>query len=274
VFAESLKEAIADRAGVTASVGVAPNMSAAKLASDHDKPDGLVVVEPGGVAAFLAPLPVEELHGVGPVTARELRGMGITTAGELAGADREVLSRAFGERGRTIHDHARGVDPRPVEPRGDPKSLNSESAFTEATDDFQRILERARELAEDVCDRAESEGALYKTIGVKVVRPPFDVNTRAWSLSGPVQDRELVQETARDLLEEFRGETVRKLGVRVANLSFGEGDQASLDSWAEAGEEAGDAADATEGATGPVRGGQTRFDEFEFTGAGARSDNT
>ncbi len=256
VFAESLKKAITERAGVPASVGVAPNMSAAKLASDHDKPDGLVVVRPGEVAAFLAPLPVEDLHGVGPVTARELRGMGIHTAGDLASADRDALSDAFGERGRTIHDHARGVDPRPVEPRGDPKSLNSESAFTEATDDFDRLTDRVDRLAEEICDRAEDEGALYKTIGVKVVTPPFDVNTRAWSLSGPVQDRDLVREVARDLLEEFRGETVRKLGVRVANLSFG-GDQSSLDSWEE------DGAVPSDGdAAGGIPGGQTRFDQF------------
>jgi DNA polymerase IV (DinB-like DNA polymerase) len=86
-FARELKSAVADEVGVTASVGVAPTMSAAKIASDHDKPDGLVVVEPGEVAGFLAPLDVEAVHGVGPVTAGELRTLGIETAGELAAAD-------------------------------------------------------------------------------------------------------------------------------------------------------------------------------------------
>ncbi|PSP59272.1 DNA polymerase IV, partial [Halobacteriales archaeon QH_7_66_37] len=98
-FAADLKTAISDAVGVTASVGVAPTMSAAKVASDRDKPDGLVVVEPGAVAEFFAPLAVEAVHGVGPVTAAELRELGIETAGDLAAADPARLESRFGERG-------------------------------------------------------------------------------------------------------------------------------------------------------------------------------
>ncbi|MFC7154859.1 DNA polymerase IV [Halomarina halobia] len=231
VFASSLKERIDEEIGVPASVGVGPNMSVAKVASDYDKPDGLVVVEPAEVREFLAPLPVEELHGVGPVTARELRGMGVGTAGDLASADRDALVSRFGARGGTIHDHARGRDPRPVEPVGKPKSLSSESAFTEPTDAFDAVCERLLRLADEVVERTESRDALYKTIGIKVVRPPFDVNTRERSLSGPVADADLVESVVLDLAEEFEGETVRKLGVRVSNLTFAEGTQAPLDEW-------------------------------------------
>ena len=85
-----------------------------------------------------------------------------------------------------------------------------------------------RALAADVAERAEREGALYRTIGIKVVQPPFDVNTRAESLPGPVEDADLLESTALDLLEEFEEASVRKLGVRVSNLSFTEDDQASL----------------------------------------------
>ena len=102
-FAAALRRRIESAAGVVASVGVAPNMSAAKIASDHDKPDGLVVVPPGEVREFLAPLDVAALHGVGPVTARELGGMGIETAGDLAASDPEVLVERFGTRGRELH---------------------------------------------------------------------------------------------------------------------------------------------------------------------------
>jgi DNA polymerase IV (DinB-like DNA polymerase) len=230
-FAAGLKARIDDAVGVTASVGVAPTMSAAKVASDRDKPDGLVVVEPGDVRAFFAPLPVESVHGVGPVTASELREMGVETAGDLAAADARAVADRFGERGLEVRRFARGEDDRPVEPRGDPKSLSRESAFTEATADTGRQREVVASLAEAVAGRATREGALYRTIGLKVVTPPFEVHTRAETLPGPVDDHDLVAEVALDLLGEFEGETVRKLGVRVSNLSFAAGEQAALDSW-------------------------------------------
>ncbi|WP_153952652.1 DNA polymerase IV [Halosegnis longus] len=237
-FAADLRTAIEDEVGVTASVGVAPNMSAAKVASDADKPDGLVVVPPDEVRGFLADRPVEELHGVGPVTADRLAEMGIETAAELASADPDALESTFGSRGRQIHRHARGIDRREVEPVGKPKSISSEKALS-VTDDDTTKREIAARLATDVTERASAKGALYKTIGVKVVRPPFDVNTRARSLSGPVDDPALVEEIALDLLGEFSDDRVRKLGVRVSNLDFAEADQSSLDSWDSDGEQSG-----------------------------------
>jgi len=214
---------------VEASIGVAPTMSAAKIASDHDKPDGLVVVEPGEVREFLAPLDVEEVHNVGPVTARELRSMGIETAGDLAAADADRISETFGERGREIWRYARGEDDRSVEPVGKPKSLSRESAFTSATDDREEVADRVRALADDVAERASRKGALYQTIGIKVVTPPFDVHTRADSLPGPIEEPDLVEEVALDLLTEFHEERIRKVGVRVSNLEFADNEQASLD---------------------------------------------
>lgn len=230
-FGRRLKTDIEAAAGVVASVGIAPNMTTAKLASDAEKPDGLVVVEPGEVGKFLAPMNVSELHGVGPVTAAELREMGLETAGDVAEADETRLVETFGERGHDIYLQARGEDDREVEPKGQPKSLSSESAFTEPTVDESEKREKIRLLAAEVAQRATAKSALYKTIGVKVVEPPFDVSTRARSLSGPVDDPELVEGIALDLLSEFDGVPVRKLGVRVSNLSFDDRDQASLDDW-------------------------------------------
>ena len=228
-YARHIKERILREVGVVASIGVAPNMSAAKVAADSEKPDGLTTVEPGDVAEFFAPLDVEDVHGVGPVTARELREMGIETAGDLAATDPSRLDERFGERGREIRSFARGDDSRQVTPVGRPKSLSSESAFTDATDDVAALRERVAALATAVAERADREDALYRTIGIKVVTPPFDVNTRARSLPGPVADADLVSEVALDLLGEFDDATVRKVGVRVSNLAFSTGEQASLD---------------------------------------------
>ncbi|MFB6071312.1 MAG: DNA polymerase IV [Halanaeroarchaeum sp.] len=236
-FARHVKQRIAREVGVPASVGVAPNMSTAKIASDHDKPDGLVVVPPDEVADFLAPLDVGDIHGIGPVTAQELRSMDVETAGDLASTDPAILREAFGERGEEFHRRALGHDPRPVEPRGKPKSLSRESAFDGAVEDFERVLDRAHRLATAVAERARRKDALYRTIGVKVVTPPYDVNTRARSLSGPVDDPDLVESVAMELLDEFRGDAVRKVGVKVANLSFSDREQSGLTEW-DAGERA------------------------------------
>ena len=228
-YARHIKQRIAREVGVPASVGVAPNMATAKIASDHDKPDGLTVVRPEQVTDFLAPLPVGAIHGVGPVTERELGELGIETAGDLAAADPTDLADRFGERGRELYARARGDDDREVTPTGRPKSLSRESAFTEATEETEAKRERVRALAADVAARARRRDAMYQTVGIKVVTPPFDVNTRATSLSGPVDEPELVESIALDLLAEFDDDPVRKLGVRVSKLSFGAQDQARLD---------------------------------------------
>jgi len=270
-----IKERIVREVGVPASVGVAPNMATAKVASDHDKPNGLTVVTPGRVAEFLAPLPVEEIHGVGPVRAGELREMGIETAGELAAEDSGRLRDRFGERGWELYARASGDDDRAVTPRGRAKSLSRESSFSEATNDAEAKREKIRHLAAAVADRARSKDVLYRTIGIKAVTTPYEVNTRAESLSGPVDDPELVEEVARSLLEEFEEESVRKLGVRVSKLSFGAAEQASLDGFESAVEavnatptaedEGAKRTDESDGATSTSdeRSGQFSLTEFD-----------
>ncbi|UHH26490.1 DNA polymerase IV [Halobacterium noricense] len=270
-FARHVKQRIHREVGVPASVGVAPDMSTAKLASDYDKPDGLVVVEPDDVRKFLAPIDVADVHGIGPVRARELREMGIETAGDLASADPYELTDKFGDRGRDLYRRARGEDNRPVEPRGKPKSLSRESAFDGATDDFERVREQVATLAEAVADRATRKDAFYRTIGVKVVTPPFDVHTRAESLPGPVDDPGLVDDVTQDLLGEFEGESVRKVGVRVSNLDFSEREQASLDGFesdgdtddGRAGSGSSDSTRGLECAGDRQRDGQISLDDFE-----------
>jgi DNA polymerase IV (DinB-like DNA polymerase) len=269
-FAASLKREISDRVGVTASVGVAPTMSAAKVASDHDKPDGLVVVKPGNVAEFFRPLSVEAVHGVGPVTAAELREIGIVTAGDLAAADPARLESRFGERGRRVARFARGDDERAVEPRGKPKSFSRESAFGEATAGADRQRDRLLTLAEAVAGRASRRDVLYRTISIKVVTPPFEVHTRAESLPGPVEDPALVADVATGLFGEFEGRRVRKLGVRLSNLSFADGEQPTLGEWTDDAASMGGTADASSGGeagtgAGPPSG--TGAEESGETGA-------
>ena len=265
-FAHDIKDRIHEEVGVIASIGVAPNMSTAKIASDAEKPDGLVVVHPEEIRDFLAPVLIEELHGVGPVTARTLRERGIETAGDLVEADRHALVSEFGERGADLYDRARGKDDRAVTPKGVPKSLSRESAFAEPTTDMEEIETRVLTLAEAVAERATRKDALYRTIGIKVVTPPFDVNTRARSLSGPVDDPELVERVVRDLLTEFERERVRKVGVRVSNLEFGAAAQSNLDGWAGTSGSTSESDEAVEKSPTDEpddRSGQISLSEFE-----------
>lgn len=230
-FATEIKETVQDDVSVPVSIGAAPTKSAAKVASDHDKPDGLVIVEPGEVRSFFEPLEIEAVHGIGPVTASTLRGMGIETAGDLAVADPDELTAEFGERGREVHQRARGHDPRTVTPPDDPKSISNESSFGDVVTDTEEIETELLDLAAKVTARAEEKGALYQTVGIKVVTPPFDVNTRARSFSGPISDADLVESTVVELLTEFADTKVRKVGVRVSNLSFEDTQQPALDQW-------------------------------------------
>ncbi len=229
-FGRQLKDAVDEEVGVTASVGIAPTRGVAKIASDFDKPDGLTVVAPEAITEFLADLPVEDLHGVGPVTAETLRDLGIETIGDVAQRSPAHLAEHFGDRGRELVRRARGDGPSEVTPQGRPKSLARESSLGEATDDTAMIRDRLAELAHAVAARAARKGAQYRTVGIKVVTPPFDVNTRERTFAGPFADPELVESTALDLFEEFGGQPVRKIGVRVANLDFA-ADQASLGDW-------------------------------------------
>jgi DNA polymerase IV (DinB-like DNA polymerase) len=231
-FAQTLKTEIKTTVGIPVSIGIAPTKSAAKVASDHEKPDGLVVVRPGDVQEFFAPLDIESVHGIGPVTAGKLRERGIDTAGGLATADPETLVTAVGSKGRTIQQRARGHDPRPVTPPDDPKSISKETSLDpDGVTDSTVKTKIVRELAEQVTTRASSKNALYRTVGIKVVQPPFEVNTRERSLSGPVQNEALVETVALELLGEFETVPVRKLGVRVSNLSVSEREQAPLTEW-------------------------------------------
>ncbi|MEF8772928.1 DNA polymerase IV [Halodesulfurarchaeum sp.] len=257
-FGRHVKQRIERKVGVPASVGVAPNMSAAKIASDHDKPDGLTVIKPPDLQDFLDPLPIKDLHGVGPKSASTFHDLGIETIGDLANADLETITDQFGERGRDLHFRARGIDERQVESRGRAKSLSRESSFGEPISDPERARDQLAALARAVAARATNKGALYRTIGIKVIEPPFEMHTRERSLSGPVDDPELVRETAQKLFEEFEDRRVRKLGVRVSNLSFADNEQAGLEDWADDPD-----AEAHSGETESEVRGQSRIESFD-----------
>lgn len=232
-LARRVKATVQKETGLTCSIGVAPNKSMAKIASDMEKPDGLTVVRPERVEAFLAPLPVTKIPGVGPKTQAALKAMGVETIGQLAQRPPGDLTAAFGKGGVWLWAIATGREEAPVEEEREPKSFSAEHTFEENLDDWDRILEALPPLVEDVHWRVRDDGYLFRTVGIKIRFEDFQTHTRDRTLTAFSNDRGVIETVARELLQEFHGadRKVRLLGVRVASLKKIEAAQETLERW-------------------------------------------
>lgn len=159
LIAQEIRARIAQTVGITASAGVAPNKFVAKIASDWNKPDGLFVVRPHEVDAFVAALPVGKLFGVGKVTAAKLQKLGAQTCADLRTWEPERLRHHFGKFGQRLSELCRGIDPRPVCPEQERKSVSVEETYNQDIPDLAGCLLRLPELLESLADRVERAGA-------------------------------------------------------------------------------------------------------------------
>ncbi|MBI4590119.1 MAG: DNA polymerase IV [Candidatus Rokubacteria bacterium] len=226
--AKAIKARLRQEVGLTASAGVAPNKFLAKLASDLEKPDGLVEVKAGEEAAFLRDLPIEWLWGVGRVTARELRAMGIETIGRLARVPQRVLVERFGKAGVLLHELSHGRDDRPVEPFILPKSMGAEETFAHDTRDPGELRRTLLAQAERVARELRTEGYAGRSVTLKLRFADFLTMTR--SVTGePTHDGGEIFNRALGLLDRVAPiEPVRLIGVSVSGLIQGGPDQLSL----------------------------------------------
>ncbi|NLC57350.1 MAG: DNA polymerase IV [Armatimonadetes bacterium] len=221
-IARAIQARIRSELQLTASVGVAPNKFLAKLASDLRKPNGLVVVPPDQVAAFLRDLPVSRLWGVGPATERQLTRLGLRTIGEVAACPVAVLRLRLGAAGEALHRLAHGEDDRPVEPDTEAKSIGRETTFAEDIGNTATLERVLLALAEEVAARLRRKGVCGRTITLKLRFADFTTLTRARSLSEPTALAETIYPVARDLFRAVeRDRKVRLLGVTVSNLTPG-----------------------------------------------------
>ena len=217
-----LKRRVADETGLTVSVGVSTSKSVSKIASDLDKPDGLVVVPPGEEAEFLAPLAVGKLWGIGPKTAQRLNAEGVDTIGRLAEQSEAWFRRTFGVRAAHVQKRAMGQDDEPVHTERETKSVSSETTFASDLGDKAELREVVERLAEGVAGSLERKGLKARTVTVKMRLADFTTFTRQATLSSSTYDSGPIKETAWRLLSgELAPErTFRLLGVGVSN--FGE----------------------------------------------------
>jgi DNA polymerase IV len=227
-IARQVKAAVRDDVGLTVSVGVATTKLVAKIASDLRKPDGLVVVPPGEEAAFLAPLPIGRLWGVGEKTAAALADYAVRTIGDLAKLAPDVVERRFGKHGSSLVERARGMDSDRVVHEGDPaKSVGHEHTFDVDTSNPEEIERTLLAMSEGVAGRLRSAGVRAATVTVKIRDSSFRTITRQRTLAEPTDMTEPIYRAVLELARpEVRGMRVRLLGVSASNL--GEREQLAL----------------------------------------------
>ncbi len=222
-YASRIKTAICEQAGLSCSIGVAPNKLVAKIASAFTKPDGLTVVKQEAVPEFLASLPVAKLPGVGPKAEAILQELGIEMIEQLARSDVQVLIDRFGKYGWWLHQAAQGIDERELVEKWERKSLSRETTLDEHTRDPELLNRCIEALAKRVYDDLLREGLIYKTAAVKLKFDDFSVHTRARTFRSFHADLGTIEKTARELLKELSGEQagekkVRLVGVRLSTL--------------------------------------------------------
>lgn len=223
-YAAKIKNTIKEKSGgLSCSIGVASTKSAAKIASDFEKPDGLTVVYPAELKKFLEPLDVGTVAGIGPKTQKALKEeIGIDTLGQLAKVDVQKLKERFGKNGYWMWKVANGTDDEIVAPRTDNVSLSTENTLATYTRDKEKIHAHLDELIGDIYQRLREHGYLFRTVGIKLVRTNFSVETRVTTFEDFRNDSESISSAIGRLLDKFElsenRPPVRKLGLLVTHL--------------------------------------------------------
>jgi DNA polymerase-4 len=219
--ARALQEQVLQQTKLSASLGVASNKLVAKVASDRDKPGGLTVVNPGEEAAFLAPLPVRALWGIGPVTARKLAEMGVETIGHLARLAETDLVARFGQHGADMFHMARGIDPRPLVTEHETKSISQERTFRRDLADADTLTRHLWQQCQDVSRRLDAAGLAAETVAIKLRYADFETITRQMTLDVPTADEKRLYRAALTLLRRAwdPSRSVRLLGVAARRLT-------------------------------------------------------
>lgn len=220
----TIKTHIKEKTRLTASVGIAPNKLIAKIASDLQKPDGLIIVPPGKEKSFLSPMPVNKLWGVGPKTAERMNKMGINTIGELAEYNPKKLVAVFGKAGIYLNQRANGIDEDPVSAGQAIKSIGRENTFDEDKKEPEILFKTLLNLSDQVAGNVRTEGLKGRTITLKLRYDDFETHTYSKTVSRPTDLTNEIYAIVRLLLEKHwqKFRRIRLIGVSVSNLNDGE----------------------------------------------------
>ena len=222
-LAEAIQTAVRGTTHLTCSLGISSAKVVAKIASDRRKPGGVTVVPAGKEAAFLAPLDIRKLPGVGPRAAERLRPAGVETIGHLAALDDAELATLLpGKVGRELRDRARGIDRRRVEPVTEPPvSISHEETFERDVADRDRLHDELRTMAESISRRLAERGLYARTVTTKLRYGDFTTRTRSTTLPTGIDDAHRIHQLACELLDRALAErpgALRLVGVGVSGL--------------------------------------------------------
>lgn len=219
-IAQAIRRDILTTTGLTASAGVSFNKFLAKSGSDINKPDGQTVVLPDQAEAFVARLPIGDFYGIGKATEQKMNALGIHCGADLRACSRADLQAAFGKSGDWYYQIARGMDPRPVVPYRERKSLGSETTFARDLTEIDDMLMHLEALAEGVIQALQSKGMQAHTVTIKVKYADFEQVTRSHSFEQPIQGMTDLKAWLRPLLgrTEAPRRPVRLLGVSCSGL--------------------------------------------------------
>lgn len=221
-IAEAVQAAVRAATSLSCSLGVASCKVVAKVASDRRKPAGLTVVPPGKEAAFLAPLDIRTLPGIGPRAEERLRAAGIATVGDLAAlADDELGSLVSGKVGRMLRDRARGIDPRPLETSVERVSIGHEETFERDVTDRETLVAELQRMSARVAARLAERGDAARTVTTKVRYPDFSIRSRSLTLPAGIDTADEIAQHACALLDRAladRPGALRLVGVSVSSL--------------------------------------------------------
>jgi len=233
-LAVELKNRMKETHHLTCSVGIAPNKSSAKIASDRNKPDGLTLVPLDGVEAFLKPLGVAVVPGIGRKTQEFLREKGIETIGQLQEVEGRQLLTWFGKNGVWLWGVIHGKENIEVRQQTMPRSLSVERTFRQDVLDFQAVRREALSAASELIARVRSQHLVYRTGGIKIRFQGFETHTREKSFISHTDSEDTLRSIVESLLSEFEGNgrPVRLVGVRVADLRLTDSSSSSLDDYA------------------------------------------
>ncbi|MEP3372428.1 MAG: DNA polymerase IV [Maribacter dokdonensis] len=220
MLATEIRQRILEKTGLNASAGISINKFIAKVASDINKPNGQKTVNPEEVIPFLENLDIRKFYGVGKVTAEKMYKLGIFTGKDLKSKSIEFLAENFGKSGPYYYHVVRGIHNSEVKPHRIPKSVGAERTFNENLSSEIFMLERLEHIAQELERRLTKSKVAGKTITLKIKYSDFTLNTRSKTMPYFIADKDLILETAKDLLyQEELQNSVRLLGISLSNLN-------------------------------------------------------
>lgn len=235
-LARKIKEDIRISEGITCSIGITPDKTVAKIASDYEKPDGLTVVTPDSVREFLYPLDVSKIPGVGAKTRMSLENMGIRTIGDIGRCDVQLLIAKFGKSGIRLKQIANGTYSSELVEHRLVKSISKEDTFEEDVADISVAKKTLARLSDQVHARLLRKGFVFRTVNLKVRFSDFTTYTRSVTLSAYSNDKMSIYRTALRMFSEFEGMgSFRLVGVGVSKLVKMDEQQKRLDDFFDVG---------------------------------------